>query len=275
MPSSAALDPALRAFATPAVIEQIKVDAMQETSLFLEDILLKQSQSPLAIITADYSFVNSNLARIYGISGVGGTAFVRATLPSNRRGIFSHASFLMGSTGGTETNIPRRGKFILDKVLCEPLPPTPPGVNTNLPSAQNLTRRQLLEQGTSGGNCAGCHGTLNALGGSLEAFGILGQFRTNYSFGNTFPVDSTGRLPDGRTLAGPQDLSRILTEDARFRACMTTKVLSFALGRVTRSGDVNTINRISAQVTSQNRFADLVKQIVLSEPFLTVRGGTN
>ncbi|MCG8469627.1 MAG: polysaccharide deacetylase family protein, partial [Gemmatimonadetes bacterium] len=46
------------------------------------------------LLTAEESFVNRRLAKLYGIEDFQGEGFVRMRLPPNRRGLLGHASFL-------------------------------------------------------------------------------------------------------------------------------------------------------------------------------------
>jgi hypothetical protein len=84
-----------------------------------------------------------------------------------------------------------------------------------------------------------------------------------------FAVDSTGTLPDGRTFKGPEELMTILRADKdAFARALTSKLLTYALGRGLERYDAKTVKQIAARLPGQQyRFSALVLEIVNSLPF--------
>ncbi len=74
-------------------------------------------------IGADYTFVNERLAKLYGIDGVEGDAFVKVKLPANRPGgMLGQASFLTITSNPTRTSPVKRGKYVLENSAGDPAP---------------------------------------------------------------------------------------------------------------------------------------------------------
>src|SRR5208282_3518039 len=98
-------------------------------------------------LDADFTFVNEQLARHYGIKGVRGKGFVRVKTPPGRGGILTQASILTLTSNATRTSPVRRGKFVLEQVFNTPPPPPPDNV-PELEDQKELkgTLRQMMEQ---------------------------------------------------------------------------------------------------------------------------------
>ena len=74
--------------------DNLRTAFVRETELFLDD-QLKADRSIVDLLTADYTFLNEQLARHYGIPGVYGSHFRRVTLTDeNRWGLLGKASVL-------------------------------------------------------------------------------------------------------------------------------------------------------------------------------------
>ena len=106
---------------------------VQETRMLL-DHLVWNDRNFMDAFTADYSFLNADLARLYGLpEPAGSSSMVKfpGTLP--RAGLLGQATFLASTTGPVETSPTARGLFVREHLLCQLVPNPPPGVNTNLP----------------------------------------------------------------------------------------------------------------------------------------------
>lgn len=82
-------------------------------------------------------------------------------------------------------------------------------------------------------------------------------------------IDSSGELPDGTVVNGPDDLRKALTaKPDQFVQTLTEKLMTYALGRAVEYSDMPTVRAIVRASASDNyRFSSLVMRIVNSEPF--------
>ena len=75
-----------------------------------------------------------------------------------------------------------KGVFLRTNILCDTIPPPPPGANAKPPELMpGMTTRESVEAITEmpGTVCAGCHTlAINPLGFATEGFDALGRFRT-------------------------------------------------------------------------------------------------
>ncbi len=110
----------------PDFNENLREAFTQETKLFLES-MLREDRSVIALLAANYTFLNERLARHYGIPGVYGSHFRRVTLENeNRWGLLGQGSILMVTSYANRTSPTIRGKWLLENLLGAPPPPPPP-----------------------------------------------------------------------------------------------------------------------------------------------------
>jgi hypothetical protein len=244
-------------------------EAMIRESLLFFEALVRGDRSIPDLLDADFTFVNDQLARHYGIPGVTGKEFVRVKAPAHRGGILTQASVLALSSNATRTSPVKRGKFILEQILHSPPPPPPPELDIPELEAQKQlkgTLRQQMEQHRANPICASCHKRMDPIGFAFENFDPVGVWRDKD--GNA-PVDASGVLPDGRTFDGPAGLKKVLREDKdAFVRCVTEQMLTYALGRGLEPYDRRAVNVILDAVGKGNdRFSTLLTEIVTSDPF--------
>jgi hypothetical protein len=197
-------------------------EALQkETVMFLLS-QLREDRDPIELWRADYSFLNEQLAKHYGIEGVKGAEFRRVSLKGapERAGLLGQGSVLMATSNpgdaayGAYTSPASRGKWVLYRYLGVPTPYPFPGAGPMVPPEQPITpqTRTLPAQ-----PCVGCHQNFFPLGYALENFDPLGHWRVADRFG---AVDASGAFVDGTMMNGVQDLRLVLL--ARPNAFRTT-----------------------------------------------------
>jgi hypothetical protein len=257
----------------PDFEDYLRLSMRRETELFIEDIV-REDRSILDFIDGRYSFINERLARHYGIPGVSGPAFRRVDLTgSPRGGVLTHASVLTISSYSTRTSPVLRGKWILENLLNTP-PPDPPADVPNLDETaitSAAAMREQLEAHRKNPTCAACHRRMDPLGFGLENFDAVGAWR---AVDGNAPVDASGVLPDGRRFTGPEELRAILKADRdAFARCLTSKLLTYALGRGLEPYDAGTVRLIASHLPAYDyKFSGLVLEIVNSLPFRSRRG---
>src|SRR5262245_5841 len=110
----------------PVWDENLREAYQREAELFFASTVT-DNRSVLDLLSANYTFVNEQLANIYGIPGVYGSHFRRVTLPADspRGGLLGLGSVLLVTAYPDRTSPVLRGKWILENVLGTP-PPAPP-----------------------------------------------------------------------------------------------------------------------------------------------------
>jgi hypothetical protein len=256
----------------PDFEDYLRLSMRRETELFVDHIV-RDDRSVLDFIDGRYSYINERLARHYGIPDVTGPEFRRVDLAATpRTGVLTHGSVLTVSSYATRTSPVLRGKWVLDNLLNAPMPPPPADV-PNLDEAaigKAASLREQLETHRKDAICASCHRRMDPLGFGLENFDAVGAYR---SFDGKFPIDASGTLPDGDTFTGPVELATILTaEREAFARSITSKLMTYALGRGLERYDTKTVKLIASRLPSKDyRFSALVLEIVNSLPFQSRR----
>src|SRR5690606_23768765 len=106
------------------------------------------------------------------------------------------------------------------------------------------------------------------LGFALENCGATGRWRDIDRYAGA-AIDSSGKLPDGTELAGPDDLRMALTANPdQFVQTLTEKLLAYALGRTVEYYDMPTVREIVRKSAEHDyRFSSLIMNIVMSDAF--------
>jgi len=249
--------------------DNLRTAIVRETELFLDD-QLRADRGIAELLTSDSTFLNEQLARHYGISGVYGSHFRRVTLADeNRWGLLGKASVLAVTSYPTRTSPTIRGKWLLENILAAPVPPPPPNANTNLDESKlgkTTTVREMLEQHRANPVCASCHARMDPIGFSLENFDAVGQWRT---MDGDAAINATGVLLDGTKVDGPAALRRALVaRQEQFVRTVTGKLLTYAVGRETQYSDAPAIRAIvRAAAADDYRWSSTILAIVKSPPF--------
>jgi Protein of unknown function (DUF1592)/Protein of unknown function (DUF1588)/Protein of unknown function (DUF1585) len=244
----------------------------KETELFVGSNV-REDRSVSELLNADYTFVNEKLARHYGIPGVYGSRFRRVTLanPDQRGGLLAQGALLATTSYPDRTSPVLRGKWLLNNIFGLPIPPPPPGVDTNLenkPGAANLSIRERLAQHRQLASCNSCHSVIDPLGFALENFDVIGGWRSVDERGR--PVDATGTTVSGAKVEGLQGLrALLLANPEQFPRTVTEKLMTYALGRRLEYYDRPAVRKIARDAAAANySWSSIVVGIAKSPAFL-------
>ena len=245
-------------------------DMRQEVALDFGN-LVRMNGSILDLLDSRHTFLNERLARLYGVRGVEGIGFQNVDLDdANRGGLLGTGAVLTATSLSGRTSPVYRGKFVLEKLLGQKLPPPPANAGT-LPvdAGQNshATLRETMAAHRSNAVCASCHKVIDPIGFGLENFDFVGRWRTRDPGGS---IDASGKLPDGTRFRGPAELKQYLLAQRGddFTRSLTRNLLAYALGREIGPGDETAVQHIVQTVKSDGyRIQTLIREIVLSEPF--------
>lgn len=232
--------------------------------------VLSDSKNMMELVNSNYTFLNEKLANFYGIDGDFDEDFQRVQLAdANRGGVLGMGSVLTVSSLPVRTSPVLRGKYVMEQIMGISPPPPPPEVAELVEDEgahSELGLRKLLEMHRSKPSCFGCHQKMDPLGLGLENFDATGRWRDSYG---KAPIDASGTLADGREFNGPAELKVLLMEEKeKVARNLSTKVLSYALGRGTLFTDEPAIRRLETTLLENNFNPDpFIIELVKSYPF--------
>jgi hypothetical protein len=254
----------------PDFSSEIGADLQTEAELFIEDVVYSGG-GLRELLTSPFTYVNSDLAAIYGLPGSFGADFERVELdPAERAGFLTRIGFLASNATPREQNTIHRGIFVNLRVLCNDIPSPPDNVPPLPPADDYATNRERVESHTGLGTCgATCHhGLINPPGYALEHYDAVGAFQGDE---DGAAIDSSAEYTlDGAAVAfdGAIELSELIAESDQAHACYARYWLQYGYGRKHQDGDALTLEDLAA--ASKNGSAkDLILALTQTLAFRT------
>ena len=285
----AATDPDQKLY--PEFSPYLQDSMVAETRAYFRE-LLNQDFDASHLVKSEFVMINQKLGTHYGIPDVPGTQIRRVSLPTDfpRGGFLTQASILKITSNGTTTSPVPRGAFVIDRILGEPPEPPPANVSAIEPDVRGATSiRAQLAKHRDHLVCASCHRRIDPPGFAMEAFDVIGGFRTRYrSIGEGDPgergaidpmigisfklgqsVDSTGELTDGRTFSDIQMYQTLIAANSKqLLSSLAKQLVVYATGRAVRFSDRSLIDGIVSRTEAQNGgIRTLLHEIIASSLF--------
>ncbi len=248
----------------------VQESMLNETHTFLQE-MLDRDLSISNLIDSKFTFLNSRLARFYGIDDVEGDYLRRVRLKDehHRGGLLTHGAILKVTANGTTTSPVIRGVWVSERLLGVDIPPPPknvPAIEPDIRGAKSI--REMLAKHKSSPSCASCHVKIDPPGFALENFDPAGQWRDKYiavgrgKRSRGPDIDVSFDMPDGRhfeTLTQFQEL--VLDDPAAIAANFTRQLLAYGTGATCGFSD----HEIVDQIVSECKDADYgLKSLVQS-----------
>lgn len=258
---SADLFPAFSATLGPAM--RLEIERMFELNVF------ERRGDFREMFTTRETYLNEELAQVYGIEGITGTDLTPVTFAKadNRGGLLTTAGFLAMNAHKTATSPTHRGRFVRVNLLCEDVPPPPPGVSTTLPApdpGKPQTLREQLEQHRQDPACVSCHEKMDPIGFAFENYDALGAWRTE---DNGLPVDATTEI-DGEELEGGVALGKLVAELPQVGACVAQRFYQHATAHLDKKAEKPAVEKLVADfVAGDYDFQQLVVALVTNDGF--------
>ena len=244
---------------------------VKETELFFNS-LVHEDRNVLDLFRADYTFVNEELARHYGIPGVSGDTFRRVTYPdATRRGILGQGAILVQTSLANRTSPVLRGKWVMEVLMNTPPPPPPPDVpildeTGESKDGRMLTTRERMEIHRKNPTCASCHKFMDPIGLALDNFDVTGEWRVRE---NGQPLDTRGTFYDGTEISTPSELlAALMKRPTPLVRTFTENLLAYALGRRVEYWDMPTVRAIVKQADASNlKMSAFILGVIKSDAF--------
>jgi hypothetical protein len=203
------------------------------------------------LFTADYTFVNDQLAELYGINPPGSDTHVQVQWPGDqdRAGYLSQASFLTYQSGPLRNSPTKRGRFVQQSVLCNEIPPPPPDVEPTLPPIPpDATLREILEMHMEQDGCS-CHASTDPIGFAFEYYDAIGAYRDNE---NGQPIDASGSVAELGEWTNAAEFAAIVAQDPRISTCLIQNLIRGQLGHKETPGETDAIFALDDSFVAAN-----------------------
>jgi hypothetical protein len=220
------------------------------------------------VLVGRTAYVDQRLADEYVLpySGDGASYVPVSTEGTDRYGLLGTAGFLAANSRGDGPSAVKRGKWILENLMCSPPPPPPPNVeNTLVFEPEGGSVRQQEEAIRADEFCQTCHSQMDPLGFALNEFDAVGASRAIDEYG--YPIDDH-TVWNGVAIDGPAGLADVVLGDPRLDACVVQKTMTYALGRSPTVDDQPMFDEIEARFLEGGRtFESLAEAVVQSDAF--------
>lgn len=252
---------------------------LDETHTFLQS-MLQNNLSVKHLIDSDFTFLNSRLARYYGIDGVSGDLLQRFDLkPQHHRGgVLTQGAVLKVTANGSNTSPVIRGVWISERLLGVPIAPPPDNVPAIEPDIRGATTiREQLSRHRQQDSCAVCHVKIDPPGFALENYDPSGRWRDRYLLvtdgrrGQGPEVDPGYRMPDGQEFQSVSGFkSLVVANPRRLAANVAEKMVVYGTGAPISFADRQAIEQIADNVTKQEfGFRSILHAVVTNDIFLS------
>jgi hypothetical protein len=271
----------------PQYTPELALAMTEETRRLFSDLVWNNGNF-MDFYSADYSFVSSSLANLYGVPAPA-EEFGKVALPaeSERAGIVGQAIFLALTSKPAETSPTSRGLFVREQFLCQEVPQPPPGVSTSLPPVTKekpMTNRERLSVHLSNESCASCHQLIDPIGYGFEKFDAIGQRREKLKLtimpGRQerqekpvvveLPLTTDGEVAGipNSSFSSPRGIGKILAESTQCQECVVKQLFRYAMGRKEGANDRAIIRQVFDDFRSSGfRFQELMVSLMKRTEF--------
>jgi hypothetical protein len=256
----------------------VKQSMLAETHRFLEE-MLRENRPVSWLAAADATYLDSRLARYYGVAGVEGDDLRRVTVvaSSHRGGLLAQGAILKVTANGSSTSPVVRGAWLCERIMGLELRPPPGGVPAIEPDIRGaVSIREQLARHRDDPSCASCHRTIDPPGFALENFDPAGRWRERYlavqagTRQRGIPVEPADTLADGTAFADFDEFRRLLASRPDLLArSVAGHLLVYGTGATLSAADQRALDGIVARASHVGHgLASIVREVVVSPPFL-------
>lgn len=268
----------------PAISSTSLVEAFKEETIRFVVGGIRSNAPFSTLLTANYTYANSELASHYGISvnGDWAQAFFPASDPRSGAGLLGHGSFLASRTGTINPAPIKRGVYVREAIMCQEFPP-PAAANFDVVFEPTDSNRDATARHTSDPACATCHQYIDGVGFGFERFGSAGLYRTLETLGNgeTRDIDASGSIkslnspetvldPDSDSVAyfSVPELASLIAGSGQGEACFSRQFYRYAVGRnEATDGDEVFIRSYSEDLRNGGGMFDMLIDLTTSAAF--------
>jgi hypothetical protein len=257
--------------------DALAADLSAEADTFVRQVLWHEGAQLSTLLSADFSMLNASLATYYGAADASGVKeFHKVTFKAGERaGLVTQAGLMASQALDNDTSPVRRGLYVRQALLCQPVPDPPPTINVvpPMPDGKHQQRERMAVH-SADPTCAACHAQMDPIGLGFESYDGVGHYRTT-DVGR--PLDTSGELTG---VASPfqfksaVELLRGLTRAPEVDQCFQQMAFTYAHGRTADPDNTDrcALDRLSRRFGgSGGNILDLAAGIASDETFFVRR----
>ncbi len=257
--------------AFPEFDEAMRASMMESTLELFEYVLDDEDADFRTLLTTNLSFADERLAGLYGVEAPAFDGMPVELPPEQRRGIFTHPAVVVAMSDAGGTAVIYRGKALLNRMLCQDLPPRPAGVEPEPPAGipDDATTREKLESIEEMSPCDSCHISMHPFSFAMEQYDGVGRFR---DLENGRPIDPTGQLllatsPEPIAFNDIRELIDILAERPEIYDCLVRQGIRYTAGRREDKIDDDVFDQLSNRFRETPDIRALFRDLVIDAAF--------
>jgi len=218
----------------PAFTPAVRASMRGEFDRYVDAVLSRRGATLVELLTSPFTFVDPTLATFYGMTPDGAPdaqGFRRVSrLEAQRVGVLGLGAVQTTHARPNASSPVHRGRLVRERLLCQTLPPPPPGVNAQPPDPDpRRTVREQYAMHASVRPCVDCHRLIDPIGFTFEFFDGVGRFRTTEA---GRPVDGRGEVVGSRTsdraVADGRGLVEHLAASPEVHDCFARQLFRYA-----------------------------------------------
>lgn len=203
-----------------------------EYRAFVRGVVIDEQGTLREVLSASHTWVEPELAQLYGVDHPGGGVARVELDPSQRGGLLTQGAWLVSHGKRGRDNVVRRGMNIYKAAMCNNDLSPPVGVDVQAELAKlvgpDATVRETVDARGNAPSCGGCHRVADPVGMVFESFTSDGRWQDSYPDGRpvdtAITVDGIGDFDDARAFAAA------LVDDLAFQRCFVQRFAHFLVG---------------------------------------------
>ncbi len=271
--------------------KSVSDDMIAEAKQFFRHAIETNMPVP-EMLTANYSFLNADLAKVYGVDDAPDDSVLRKYIfNDNRRGgLLGMGSFLTLTADSLGTSPIHRAVYVLENFMGITPAPPPGDIEIQEPDVrQAKTIKEILNAHIAQETCASCHRSIDPYGYAFENFDPQGGWRDEYvamvvpELGEAkvkgkkknrakpkgLPIDASAQFRNGKSyqdIVGFRKLMQTKANQEQFVRCFIEKLLTYANG--TEPEDAGQVEKILAKSAEDDyRIVDTIAAVIDSPLF--------
>ena len=257
--------------------DALAADLSAEADTFVRQVLWHEGGQLSTLLSADFSMLNGNLATYYGATDAAGVKdFHKVTFkPGERAGLVTEAGLMASQALDNDTSPVRRGLYVRQALLCQPVPDPPPTINVVPPMPDGKhQQRERMALHSADPTCAACHAQMDPIGLGFESYDGVGRYRTT-DLGR--PLDTSGELTGVASqfkFGNAVELLQGLAGAPEVKQCFLQMAFTYAHGRAADpdNADRCVLDRLSQKFSgASGNIVELAAAIATDETFFVRR----